>query len=66
MRGRANHLFAERDLRAVIDGQVEAMLREIDACAGDRLASDGGDAYCASLLGKYGIVPIALDEGVRR
>jgi hypothetical protein len=53
-------LFAEHDLRAVLEGHERKMLDEIDGVDADRLLNtNGDDDWCVYLLGEYTIeVPV--------
>lgn len=55
-------LFAEHDLRAVLDGHERKMLDEIDGVDADRLLNTSDDDWCAYLVGEYTIEVPVLDE----
>lgn len=56
-------LFAEHDLRAVLEGHERKMLDEIDGVDADRLLNTSDDDWCVYLLGEYTIeVPVRRDR----
>jgi len=58
----AGLLFSKYDLRAVIDGQEQAMYKEIDEIETSRLLNTGTEDWCDYLETKYRLEPLALDE----
>lgn len=56
-------LFAESDLRLVLEAHERKMLDEIDAIEADRLLNTSDDDWCAYLLDEYRVDVPTLDEG---
>lgn len=56
-------LFAEADLRSVLEGHERKMLDEIERIEAERLLNTTDDDWCAYLLGEYTIDVPVLDEG---
>lgn len=58
-------LFADSDLRLVLEAHERKMLDEIDGIEADRLLNTSDDDWCAYLLGEYTVeVPVLAEDAI--
>lgn len=58
-------LFAENDLRLVLEAHERKMLGEIDGIEPDRLLNTSDDDWCAYLMGEYTVeVPVLEEDAI--